>query len=132
MDEIEEEPLTAWDREHQAYQKLCRGEGQVPIRSVDCLKDVILTTVVFHHSSLHKLYILFNFSVKSKMFCYYSHGHNAYLKIIPYKVETVSLDPRVDLYHDVLSDYEIDVIKELATPRVNLMAYDLFGRFRLL
>ena len=66
------------------------------------------------------------------MFCYYSHGHNAYLKIIPYKVETVSLDPRVDLYHDVLSDYEIDVIKELATPRVNLMAYDLFGRFRLL
>ena len=66
------------------------------------------------------------------MFCYYSHGHNAYLKIIPYKVETVSLDPRVDLYHDVLSDYEIDVIKELATPRVNLMAYDLFGRFLLL
>ena len=58
------------------------------------------------------------------MFCYYSHGHNAYLKIIPYKVETVSLDPRVDLYYDVLSDYEIDVIKELATPRVNLMPYD--------
>ena len=66
------------------------------------------------------LYILFIFSVKSKMFCYYSHGQNAYLKIIPYKVETVSLDPRVDLYYDVLSDYEIDVIKELATPRVNL------------
>merc|ERR1712038_169999 len=87
MDEIEDEPLTAWDREHQAYQKLCRGEGQVPI------------------------------SVKSKMYCYYSHGHSAYLKIIPYKVETVSLNPRVDLYHEVLSDYEIDVIKELATPR---------------
>ena len=32
MDEIEEEPLTAWEREHQSYQKLCRGEGQVPIR----------------------------------------------------------------------------------------------------
>jgi len=87
MDEIEEEPLTAWDREHQAYQKLCRGEGQVPI------------------------------SVKSKMYCFNSHGHNAYLKIMPYKVETVSLDPRVDLYYNVLSDYEIDVIKELATPR---------------
>ena len=27
--EIEEEPLTAWD---QSYKKLCRGEGQVPIR----------------------------------------------------------------------------------------------------
>ena len=30
--EIEEEPLTAYEREHQAYQKLCRGEGQVPER----------------------------------------------------------------------------------------------------
>ena len=54
------------------------------------------------------------------MFCFYSHGKNAYLKIIPYKVETVSLNPRVDLYHDVLSDSEIDVIKELATPRVRI------------
>ena len=32
MDEIEEEPLTSWEREYQSYQKLCRGEGQVPIR----------------------------------------------------------------------------------------------------
>ena len=52
------------------------------------------------------------------MSCYYSHGHSAYLKFMPYKVEIVSLEPRVDLYYDVLSDYEIDVIKELATPRV--------------
>ena len=55
------------------------------------------------------------------MFCFNSHGHNAYLKIMPYKVETVSLDPRVDLYYNVLSDYEIDVIKELATPRVRII-----------
>ena len=33
------------------------------------------------------------------------------------------------LYYGVLSDYEIDVIKELATPRVNLMAYDFSGDF---
>ena len=59
------------------------------------------------------------------MFCYYSHGKNVYLKIAPYKVETVSLNPKVDLYHDVLSDYEIDVIKELATPRVRI-----FGIFQ--
>ena len=32
MDSIEEEPLTQWDREHQAYQKLCRGEGRIPER----------------------------------------------------------------------------------------------------
>ena len=32
MEKIEEEPLTAWEREHQSYQKLCRGERQVPER----------------------------------------------------------------------------------------------------
>ena len=32
MEKIEEEPLTTWEREHQSYQKLCRGEKQVPER----------------------------------------------------------------------------------------------------
>jgi len=87
MEKIEEEPLTAWEREHQSYQKLCRGERQV-------LE-----------------------SVRSKMYCYYNHGTHDYLKLIPYKVEIVSLDPKVELYYEVLSDTEIDTIKELATPR---------------
>ena len=52
------------------------------------------------------------------MYCYFSHGTHAHLKIIPYKVEIVSLEPRVDLFYEVLNDAEINVIKELATPRV--------------
>ena len=59
------------------------------------------------------------FSVRSKMYCYYNHGTHDYLKLSPYKVEIVSLDPKVELYYEMLSDMEIDTIKELATPRVN-------------
>ena len=53
------------------------------------------------------------------MYCYYNHGTHDYLKLSPYKVEIVSLDPKVELYYEMLSDMEIDTIKELATPRVN-------------
>ena len=62
------------------------------------------------------------FSVRSKMYCYYNHGTHDYLKLSPYKVEIVSLDPKVELYYEMLSDMEIDTIKELATPRVNAKA----------
>ena len=56
------------------------------------------------------------------MYCYYNHGTHDYLKLSPYKVEIVSLDPKVELYYEMLSDMEIDTIKELATPRVNKTA----------
>ena len=55
------------------------------------------------------------------MYCYYSHGHHDYLKIIPYKVEIVSLMPRIDIYHEVLNEDEIETVKELAMPRVRIV-----------
>ena len=58
------------------------------------------------------------------MYCYYSHGHNAYLKILPYKVEIVSLEPKIEIYHEVLSNDEIETVKELATPRVRILLFD--------
>jgi prolyl 4-hydroxylase len=70
-----------------AYQKLCRGENQLPE------------------------------SVKSKLYCYISHGRHAYLKLIPYKVEVASLKPRIEIYHEMLQDHEIEMVKKLATPR---------------
>ena len=37
---------------------------------------------------------------------------------MPHKVETVSLDPPISMFHDVISDEEIETVKELATPQV--------------
>jgi len=123
MDNIEAEPLTSWEREHQAYQKLCRGEGHIPERwdiLIFNLNYIYVFCFAFYFISLFKTKYFFC-SIKSKMYCYYSHGHNAYLKIMPYPVEIVSLEPRIEIYHQVLNDPEIELIKELATPKVRIL-----------
>ncbi|CAD5218227.1 unnamed protein product [Bursaphelenchus okinawaensis] len=53
----------------------------------------------------------------SKVYCYYKKDR-PFLKLAPFKVEIVRLNPLAVLFHEVLSDYEISVIKELATPRL--------------
>jgi hypothetical protein len=56
----------------------------------------------------------------AKLRCYYKRDR-PYLKLAPIKVEIVYLSPMVALFRDVVSDYEISVIKELAQPRVSLV-----------
>lgn len=75
-----------WQRERRAYERLCRGEGTMSQRVV------------------------------AKLYCYYQHGPSDFLIISPVKAEVVHIHPTVTIYHDVLSDSEIAVIKELATP----------------
>ena len=41
--------------------------------------------------------------------------------IDPLKEETMSLKPWLALYHDVISEREMAVVKELAVPKVNNM-----------
>ena len=75
--------------ERKAYEQLCRGE--------DALTE----------------------KYKKELKCRYYHGHHPYLRIAPYKEETMFLKPRLVLYHDVLSDQEIHQIKTMATPNVS-------------
>lgn len=69
------------------YEQLCRGEEFVPE------------------------------AIRSKLVCSYSTGHHAYLLIGPVKEEEVYLQPRIVVYHDIVSDEQIKTIQELATPR---------------
>ncbi len=46
--------------------------------------------------------------------------------LAPHKEETVHLKPTIKIYHDVLSDKDIDVIKSIATPRVRKTFIMLF------
>merc|ERR1719400_2808384 len=54
---------------------------------------------------------------RSKMTCRYFYGVHPFMKIAPVKEEEVFLEPRLVLYHDVITDNELDVVKKLATPR---------------
>lgn len=74
--------------EFQTYESLCRGE------------------------ETH------DYKLKHKLKCRYVNKNNPILLLQPAKEEDVYLDPWIVVYHDVLSDYEIETIKKLATPRL--------------
>ncbi|XP_067670893.1 prolyl 4-hydroxylase subunit alpha-1-like isoform X2 [Haliotis asinina] len=75
--------------EFQNYEALCRGESIMEIKDV------------------HKLA------------CRYHTRNNPLLILMPAKEEDVFLDPWIVMYHDVMSDSEINAIKSIATPKLN-------------
>ncbi|KAL3113642.1 hypothetical protein niasHT_010671 [Heterodera trifolii] len=52
----------------------------------------------------------------SKLYCYLKRD-KPYLKLAPHKVEIVHYEPLVVVFRNVISDAEIAVVKQLATPR---------------
>ncbi|XP_045113671.1 prolyl 4-hydroxylase subunit alpha-1-like isoform X2 [Portunus trituberculatus] len=76
----------AYHRERRSYERLCRGEGRLSPK------------------------------LSKRLHCYYQYGPSDYLKIGPVKAELAHINPTIYIYHDVLTDKEISVIKELATP----------------
>ncbi|CAM4647511.1 hypothetical protein PO909_011601 [Leuciscus waleckii] len=76
--------------ERQKYEMLCRGEG------------VKLTP-----------------RRQSRLFCrYYDNNHNPLLLLAPVKQEDEWDRPRIVRYHDIISDSEIETVKEMAKPRL--------------
>ena len=69
------------------YEQLCRGEEFVTVEE------------------------------RSKMMCRYNFGKHSFLKIGPLKEEEVFLNPRIVLFHDFLTESEMDTIRDMATPR---------------
>jgi len=58
---------------------------------------------------------------EARLRCHYFTNNNPYLLLGPIKEEEAYLNPRLVIYHDVLSDNEIETIKKLAQPRVSLV-----------
>ncbi|CAF3797737.1 unnamed protein product [Rotaria magnacalcarata] len=55
---------------------------------------------------------------QATLFCRYRHNNHPYLILIPVKEEKVLDEPAVFLFHDVVSDSDIEKIKALAVPRL--------------
>ncbi|XP_033228123.1 prolyl 4-hydroxylase subunit alpha-1-like [Belonocnema kinseyi] len=58
--------------------------------------------------------------VQKKLKCRYVTRGISYLKIAPFKEEEAYLDPRIVVYHDVLYEEEIEVLKQLAKPELQV------------
>lgn len=54
----------------------------------------------------------------AKLKCRYVTDNSPFLKIAPLKLEEAFLKPYIVIYHDVIYDEEIDVVKKMAKPRV--------------
>ncbi|KAK6022880.1 tetratricopeptide repeat protein [Ostertagia ostertagi] len=56
---------------------------------------------------------------EKKLYCYYKMDR-PYLRLAPIKVEILRLEPLAVLFKEVMSEYEAEVIKATATPKVSL------------
>ncbi|XP_004521307.1 prolyl 4-hydroxylase subunit alpha-1-like [Ceratitis capitata] len=52
----------------------------------------------------------------TKFYCIYNKTTTAFLKLAPLKMEIISLDPYLVIFHDVMSDGEIRSLQEMAKP----------------
>ncbi|XP_039751146.1 prolyl 4-hydroxylase subunit alpha-1 isoform X1 [Pararge aegeria] len=79
--------LTTYEKERKAYEALCRGEMEI------------------------------SKEISKKLFCRYLTENHPFLKLAPVKMEYMYLNPDIMVFHEVLSDLEIEHIKEMAKPR---------------
>jgi prolyl 4-hydroxylase len=56
--------------------------------------------------------------IEARLRCRYITNNVPYFFIQPIKMEEALMNPRIVIYHDVISDEEIDTLKKLAQPRV--------------
>lgn len=61
--------------------------------------------------------------VEARLKCRYYTNNVPYLLIQPVKMEEASLKPYIVVFHEVISDDEIDTVKKMAQPRVNIVNY---------
>ena len=58
--------------------------------------------------------------IAAKLYCRYVTNNVPFFFLQPLKMEEAYLNPRIEVYHGVLEDDEIETVKKLATPRVNI------------
>ena len=83
--------------------------------------------------SISSQFILFlqDYKDKHKLVCRYKTNNHPLLLIAPAKEEEIYLDPYLVVYHNVISDQEVAVIKSIATPKVRLSTIMVLGEFSI-
>ncbi|XP_019849479.1 PREDICTED: prolyl 4-hydroxylase subunit alpha-2-like isoform X2 [Amphimedon queenslandica] len=87
---VDHEGVLDDESEHAVYEKLCREPAPIP-------------------SHLHK-----------KLICYYfNNKRNPRLILSPIKTEVAFVKPKIYIFYDIVTDREIERLKELANPKLN-------------
>lgn len=64
--------------------------------------------------------------------CRYVHDKSPFLKIAPLKMEEANIDPYIVVYHQVIHDTEIEILKAISKERVRyrLFPFVLIASFK--
>lgn len=101
--------------ERRKYEQLCRGEGLRMVR-----REKHFNTAVRQHLSHPARLLCQTPRRQSRLFCrYYDNNRHPKYVIGPVKQEDEWDRPRIVRYHDIVSDKEMEKVKELAKPRVS-------------
>lgn len=92
----------------------------------------------YHHDEIHNAYhklcrgeLVPDPKILAQLKCRYVMDKSPFLKISPIKLEEVSLNPHVVVYHDVIYDREIELIKQMAKPRVHSFFFtNIFSKIK--
>ncbi|XP_070072895.1 prolyl 4-hydroxylase subunit alpha-1 isoform X2 [Drosophila takahashii] len=52
----------------------------------------------------------------TRLHCRYNSTTSPFIKLAPFRMEVLSLDPYIMLYHNVLSDFEIEKLEQMSEP----------------
>lgn len=74
-----------------------------------------------HYNLLCNDKIFLSNDIKKLLKCRYVHHDIPFLKIAPFKEEDIYLEPRVVMFHDVISEEEIDTMKDMSKHMVCLV-----------
>lgn len=58
--------------------------------------------------------------IEGRLRCRYITNNAPFLLLQPIKMEEAYLKPRIVIYHDVITEDEIETVKKMAQPRVSL------------
>lgn len=54
----------------------------------------------------------------SRLYCLYNSTNSPFLYLAPLKMELLQLEPYMAMYHDIISDNEIEELKSMASPQL--------------
>lgn len=70
--------------------------------------------------------VLLPVDVISELKCFYTTNSIPFLFIAPFKVEEAYKQPHILIYHNIITDTEIETLKKLSQPRVSITLFVIY------
>ena len=85
------------------------------------LSNLFFQTLLFRYNALCRGEELRPASYTAKLKCYMKHNEDPFYRLNPIKEEIAHLEPKISVYHDVMSPEETEAIQLTALPFVSFL-----------